>query len=162
MNKEKAVFAGGCFWGLEYYMQKLPGILSTRPGFSGGHIDNPSYEEVCEKNTGHYEAVEILFDADQVSFEALARLFFEIHDPTQENGQGPDIGPQYRSAIFYMNNKQKETSQRLISLLLDNGICAVTELLPFRSFWSTEAYHKDYYDKKGSLPYCHGHIKRFK
>lgn len=161
IKTDTAVFAGGCFWGVEYYMQKEPGVISVVSGYTGGHKDDPSYEEVCTGKTGHYEAVEIIFDASKVSFEKLARLFFEIHDPTQWNHQGPDYGEQYRSAIFYRNSEQKQITENLIGILKSKGFNVVTEVKPASKFWKAENYHQDYYEHKGTTPYCHGYTKRF-
>jgi peptide methionine sulfoxide reductase msrA/msrB len=158
---DTAIFAGGCFWGVEYYMQKQKGVKTVVSGYTGGHKDNPTYPEVCSGKTGHYECVEIAFDPSQVSFETLARLFFEIHDPTQWNHQGPDYGEQYRSAIFYRNEEQKQVTEKLIGLLKTKGYKVVTEVKPFTKFWKAEDYHQDYYEHKGTEPYCHGYTKRF-
>lgn len=160
-NLETAIFAGGCFWGVEYYMKKIPGVLSVESGYIGGHKENPTYEEVCRKNTGHAEAVRIVFDKKKTDYETLAKTFFEIHDPTQKNGQGPDIGEQYRSEVFYTNDKQKEITEKLIQQLRDRGYKVVTAVTPATKFWEAEDYHQNYYNRKGSLPYCHGYTKRF-
>lgn len=161
IKTDTAIFAGGCFWGVEYYVQKEKGVKSVVSGYTGGHKDDPSYEEVCSGRTGHYEAVEIVFDSSEVSFEKLARLFFEIHDPTHWNHQGPDYGEQYRSAVFYRNGEQKEITENLISILKAKGYNVVTEVKPASKFWKAESYHQDYYEHKGTLPYCHGYRKRF-
>jgi peptide methionine sulfoxide reductase msrA/msrB len=158
---DTAFFAGGCFWGVEYYMERATGVKSVISGYIGGHKDNPTYQEVCAGNTGHYEAVEIVFDPSVISFESLAKLFFEIHDPTEWNHQGPDYGDQYRSAVFYRNEAQKETTEKLIAILKSKGYKVVTEVKPATTFWKAEAYHQDYYEHKGSRPYCHGYTKRF-
>ncbi|HBS89083.1 MAG: methionine sulfoxide reductase [Bacteroidetes bacterium GWF2_38_335] len=158
---ETAVFAGGCFWGVEYYFLNLKGVVSTMPGYTGGHKKNPTYEEVCSGSTGHIEAVEIKFMPDEVSYEELAKLFFEIHDPTQENGQGPDIGEQYLSVVFYQNEQQKEITEKLISQLEKKGYDVATGLLPADKFWPAEDYHRKYYEKKGKKPYCHIRTSRF-
>jgi peptide methionine sulfoxide reductase msrA/msrB len=130
-------------------------------GYIGGNKDNPTYEEVCTGKTGHYEAVEVVFQPALVSFGDLAKLFFEIHDPTQWNHQGPDWGVQYRSAVFYLSDEQKEVTQKLIGQLRQNGYNVVTEVKPATVFWKAEQYHQDYYINKGSEPYCHGYVKRF-
>jgi peptide methionine sulfoxide reductase msrA/msrB len=161
IKTDTAVFAGGCFWGVEYYMQKAKGVISVVSGYTGGHKDHPTYQEVCAGNTGHYEAVEIAFDPSKTDFETIERLFFEIHDPTEWNHQGPDWGEQYRSAIFYRNEDQKKTTEKLISLLREKGFKVVTEVKPFTKFWKAEDYHQDYYEHKGTTPYCHGYVKRF-
>ena len=131
------------------------------PGYTGGHKKNPTYEEVCSGSTGHIEAVEIKFMPDEVSYEELAKLFFEIHDPTQENGQGPDIGEQYLSVVFYQNEQQKEITEKLISQLEKKGYDVATGLLPADKFWPAEDYHRKYYEKKGKKPYCHIRTSRF-
>jgi peptide methionine sulfoxide reductase msrA/msrB len=160
-NVSRAIFAGGCFWGVEYYMQQKKGVISVTSGYIGGHKDNPTYEEVCSHTTGHAEAVEIIFDPNQVTYEELARLFFEIHDPTQVDGQGPDIGNQYRSEIFYIDDEQKKIAENLISILKSKGYKVATKVTKATTFWPAEDYHQDYYENKGTLPYCHGYTKRF-
>jgi peptide methionine sulfoxide reductase msrA/msrB len=158
---DTAYFAGGCFWGTEYLLQKFEGVISTRVGYMGGETENPTYKEVCYDNTGHAEAVEIVFDPNKTDFEKLARYFFEIHDPTQFNHQGPDYGPQYRSAIFYKDDKQRETAIKLIGILKAKGYKVVTELVKAGPFWEAEKYHQDYYKDNGKEPYCHIYQKRF-
>jgi peptide methionine sulfoxide reductase msrA/msrB len=158
---DTAIFAGGCFWGVEYYMKKSKGVKSVTSGYTGGHKDHPTYEEVCSGKTGHYEAVEVVFDPAQTNYETIARLFFEIHDPTEWNHQGPDFGEQYRSAVFYRNEDQKQVAEKLIKLLKDKGFKVVTEVKTASVFWKAENYHQDYYEHKGTLPYCHGYVKRF-
>jgi len=157
----RAVFAGGCFWGVEYYLAKLKGVSSTTVGYCGGDKPYPSYEEVCRHKTGHLESIEVEYDPDILSFEDLTKYFFEIHDPTQTNGQGPDIGPQYLSAVFYQNLTQKETAENILELLRQKGIEPATQILPAAAFWPAELYHQDYYTHKGSTPYCHAYKKRF-
>jgi len=158
---EKAIFAGGCFWGVEYYMEKNPGVLSVTSGYTGGHVVYPSYEDVLSKMSGHVEAVEIEFDPTKTSYEELAKLFFEIHDPTQVDKQGPDFGEQYRSEVFYLNKNQRKTTENLIKTLEDKGYKVATKVSKAETFWPAEDYHQDYYTRNGSLPYCHGYTKRF-
>lgn len=158
---DTAIFAGGCFWGVEFYMKKKDGVISVESGYIGGDKDDPTYEEVCRKNTGHAEAVRIEFDPAKVSYEELTRLFFEIHDPTQVDRQGPDIGEQYRSEIFYKNEEEKEIAEKLIKELETKNYKVVTKLTPASRFWPAEDYHQNYYERKGTLPYCHGYTKRF-
>ncbi len=158
---DTAIFAGGCFWGVEYYMKKIKGVISTEVGYTGGKTDHPGYKDVCAGNTGHYEAIEIVFDPGLTSYETVAKMFFETHDPTQWNHQGPDWGEQYRSAVFYRNEEQKAIVSGLISQLKAKGFKVVTELIPAKKFWKAEDYHQDYYEHKGSTPYCHGYVKRF-
>ena len=156
-----AVFAGGCFWGVEYLMQKAKGVISTQVGYTGGHKQNPTYKEVCAGDTGHFEAIKITFDPAVTDFKTLAKLFFEIHDPAQTDGQGPDLGEQYLSKIFYADDAQKQTVQELIDILKSKGIKVATELLPLGVFWPAEDYHQNYYNHKGTVPYCHAYTKRF-
>jgi len=158
---ERAIFAGGCFWGVEYFMEQKEGVISVVSGYIGGNKDNPTYREVCSGTTGHAEAVEIVFDPSKVTFEELTRLFFEIHDPTHINHQGPDMGEQYRSEIFYINEDQKKIVENLISLLKSKGYKVATKVTKATTFWPAEDYHQDYYEHKGTLPYCHGYTKRF-
>ncbi len=158
---ERAIFAGGCFWGVEYHFEKAPGVISAISGYIGGSVANPSYAQVCSKHTGHAEAVEVVFDPAKTSYETLAKLFFEIHDPTQVDRQGPDIGEQYRSAVFYTSESQRETAERLIQTLRDKGYDVATKVTPAGEFWPAEDYHQDYYERKGTLPYCHSREKRF-
>lgn len=158
---ERAIFAGGCFWGVEYHFQKAKGVLATRVGYTGGHLQNPSYKDVCYTDTGHAEAIEVTFDPAQTTFEEMAKLFFEIHDPTQVNRQGPDVGAQYRSAVFYLDDAQKATTEKLIDILRGKGMKVATQVLPAGIFWPAEDYHQQYYEKKGSQPYCHAYTKRF-
>ncbi|MCF6239083.1 MAG: bifunctional methionine sulfoxide reductase B/A protein [Candidatus Marinimicrobia bacterium] len=158
---EKAIFASGCFWGVEYQLKKIDGVISTEVGYTGGHVANPTYSQVCTGQTGHAEAVQVIFDPTLVNYETLAKIFFETHDPTQEDGQGPDLGDQYRSEVFYFSDEQQATAKRLIDILKEKGLDVVTELSPASTFYSGEEYHQDYYQKTGGTPYCHPYIKRF-
>lgn len=161
ITSETAIFASGCFWGTEYQMRKLPGIISVTAGYTGGQVENPSYEQVCTGKTGHAEAVEVIFDPEIVSYEDVAKRYFETHDPTQTNGQGPDIGAQYMSYIFYTNDLQKETSEKLIKILESKGMKIATKLRKAEKFWKAEDYHQNYYTNKGTTPYCHIYKKLF-
>ena len=158
---ETAYFAGGCFWGVEYYMEQAPGVISAESGYMGGVKINPTYEEVSSHTTGYAEVVKVVFDRSKTDFEAVAKLFFEIHDPTQVNRQGPDVGEQYRSEIFYANMKQKKTAEKLIKLLEKKGYDVATRVSPAETFWDAEDYHQDYYAHKGGEPYCHAYTERF-
>ena len=158
---ERAIFAGGCFWGVEYHFEKLPGVLSVTSGYVGGTKEEPTYEDVCGKDTGHAEAVEIVFDPAQTTYETLARLFFEIHDPMQVDRQGPDVGDQYRSEVFYLDPRQKSIAEKLIGILKGKGLAVATKVTPAGRFWEAEDYHQDYYAKHRKEPYCHRYTKRF-
>jgi peptide methionine sulfoxide reductase msrA/msrB len=157
----KAYFAGGCFWGVDYYLKSAPGVISVTAGYMGGTTKNPTYKQVCTGTTGHAETVEVVFDPNKTTYEDLAKLFFEIHDPTQKNRQGPDVGYQYRSAIFYVDQQQKQIVERLIEQLKKKGLKVVTSVEPAKEFWPAEDYHQDYYNKTGGTPYCHIRTKRF-
>jgi peptide methionine sulfoxide reductase msrA/msrB len=158
---EEAVFAGGCFWGVEYLFQQIPGVTKTSVGYTGGSTKGPTYRQVCTGQTGHAEALQIMYDPDRVSYETLARQFFEIHDFTQLNRQGPDRGHQYRSAVFYKDDRQKAVAQKLIKILTDKGYQVQTTLETSDKFWDAESYHQDYYLKSGKQPYCHAPKKVF-
>lgn len=157
----KSYFASGCFWGTEYYFMKAKGVKHTAVGFMGGHVDSPSYEEVCRKNTGHLETTEVEYNTKETSYEDLVKLFFETHDFTQTNGQGPDIGPQYLSCIFYSSNEELETAKKYIAILEAKGYRVATMLEPMSTFWEAEDYHQQYYEHKGTKPYCHKYTKIF-
>ncbi|MCX6180829.1 MAG: bifunctional methionine sulfoxide reductase B/A protein [Bacteroidetes bacterium] len=164
MNAAKidtAIFAAGCFWGVEYYLQKADGVITAESGYIGGHVKNPSYKEVCTGRTGHAEAVRVIFDPSKTTYKKLAMLFFETHDPTQANGQGPDLGNQYRSEIFYTNNEQKTIAEELIQTLKIKGLDVVTRVTKASEFYVAEDYHQDYYEGNGHSPYCHKYTKRF-
>ncbi len=158
---DTAIFAGGCFWGVEYYMHKAPGVISTEVGYIGGRGEKPTYQQVCSHKTGYAEAVRIIFDPKKTSYENVAKLFFEIHDPTQVNRQGPDIGDQYRSAVFYLNLEQKTTAEKLIAILRIKGYDVATVIVPATKFWKAEEYHQQYYEKENGTPYCHRYEKKF-
>ena len=160
-DRDTAYFAGGCFWGVEYYMEQAEGVISVTSGYMGGSLDNPTYEDVCSHTTGYAETVQIVYQPSKTNFETLARLFFEIHDPTQLNHQGPDMGDQYRSEIFYRSVEQKDITEKLISILKQKGYDVVTLVSPVRKFWKAESYHQDHYERKGGTPYCHARVKRF-
>lgn len=160
-DSEEVILAAGCFWGVEYFLKQLPGVLKTEVGYSGGHKLHPSYQEICSGNTGHLEVIRVVYDPTKISFEALIKYFFEIHDPTQRNGQGPDIGEQYLSAIFYYDETQKKIAENLVKELENKGYAIATQLLPVSIFWRAEEYHQNYYEKTGKQPYCHVYVKRF-
>lgn len=160
-GKERAILAGGCFWGIEFEMAKLPGVVNAISGYTGGTTANPTYEEVCDQNTGHAEAVEILFDPEIISYETVVKHFFEIHDPEQLNRQGPDVGEQYRSAIFYLAESQRKTAEKLTEQLKQKGYSPVTGITPAHKFYPAEDYHQKYYQQKNATPYCHFYTSRF-
>ena len=160
-TNEKAYFAGGCFWGVEYYLRNLKGVISTTVGYMGGSKENPTYLEVCKGTPGHAETIEVIYNPQQISYEQLVKYFFEIHDPTQLNRQCPDIGEQYRFAIFYTNVEQKKIAVKLIKLLEKKGFSVVTRVEKAGQFWEAETYHHDYYQKNRKKPYYHFYQKRF-
>jgi len=158
---DTAIFAGGCFWGVEYYMHEIDGVLSTEVGYIGGYKDNPTYKEVSSHSTGHAEAIRVVFDPTKTSYEQVAKMFFEIHDPTQKDRQGPDVGDQYRSEVFYLNMEQRAITDSLIDILKKKGIAVVTKVTPVSEFWKAEEYHQEYYSKENGTPYCHKYVKKF-
>lgn len=143
MTEERATFAAGCFWGVEHKFRQLPGVIDVISGYTGGRKDNPTYKEVCYTDTGHAEAVEVTFDPQKVSYETLLQTFWSIHDPTQLNRQGPDVGEQYRSAVFYHNEEQRKAAEAL------KPPRAVTQIAPASTFWKAEEYHQRYVEKHG-------------
>jgi peptide-methionine (S)-S-oxide reductase len=152
---EKATFGAGCFWGVEARFAEVPGVIETAVGYAGGHLDNPSYRDVCTDQTGHAEVVELFFDPKKVSYEELARLFFQLHDPTQLNRQGPDVGTQYRSVVFYHSAEQKANAERVkqeMQKLIRGTI--VTAIEPAQKFYRAEEYHQKYLEKRG-VKSCH-------
>lgn len=158
---KKAYFAGGCFWGVEYNLEKLKGVSSVESGYMGGNLKNPSYKEVSSGKSGHLETVEVTYNPKEISYEDIAKMFFEIHDPTQTDGQGPDIGRQYHSAIFTSDKKEKEIIKKLINILKSKGLHIATKIFNKKPFYKAEDYHQDYYKNSGKTPYCHSYIKRF-
>jgi len=152
MVKERAIFAAGCFWGVQYYFDQVPGVVESVAGYIGGNVGNPSYEMVCTHSTGHAEAVQITYDPSVVSFAALLKHFFRMHNPTELNRQGPDIGDNYRSAIFYIDDEQKKIAKTAIEDLAKSGRFKdpiVTSLEPAAHFWPAEDYHQKYTEKTG-------------
>jgi peptide methionine sulfoxide reductase msrA/msrB len=158
---ETAIFAGGCFWGVQHYFDKAPGVLKSEVGYTGGTKANPTYKEVCAHTTGHVEAIRVTYNPEVTSYEAMAKLFFEIHDPTQTNGQGPDLGPQYLSEVFYVDENQRLITEKLIGILKQKGLKVATKVRPAATFWPAEEYHQEYYEKTGGTPYCHAYTRRF-
>jgi methionine-S-sulfoxide reductase len=156
MTTETATFAAGCFWGVEYVFEQVPGVVATEVGYTGGHTESPTYRDVCSHTTGHAEAIRVAFDPEVVTYEQLLEVFWAMHDPTQVNRQGPDVGDQYRSAIFTHSDEQRaaaEASRQAAQARFDRPIA--TEIAPAGTFWPAEDYHQRYYDKNGHEPYCH-------
>jgi peptide-methionine (S)-S-oxide reductase len=154
MTKEIAVFGGGCFWCTEAVFQMLKGVNSVMPGYAGGEVKNPTYEQVCGGETGHAEVIKIEFDPSLVSYEDLLTVFFATHDPTTLNRQGADRGTQYRSIILYSTPEQKEKAEKFIAQLNESDPKAVTEVVPLTDFYEAEEYHRNYYRDNSSKPYC--------
>jgi peptide methionine sulfoxide reductase msrA/msrB len=155
MKTEEAIFAAGCFWGVQFYFDQVPGVVRTLVGYTGGHTENPTYEEVCTHTTGHAEAVRITFDPQQISYKMLVRHFFHMHDPTQLNRQGPDIGDSYRTAIFYENDDQRAVAEKVrdaVQATLEKPI--VTEITSASTFYEAEDYHQKYTERTG-IGMCH-------
>jgi peptide-methionine (S)-S-oxide reductase len=149
-NQQQAVFGAGCFWGVQFYFDQVPGVLQTTVGYSGGHTQNPTYEEVCTHTTGHAESVLVAFDPQHLSYEMLVRHFFRLHDPTQLNRQGPDVGDSYRSVIFYYTDEQKATAEQVrdeVQKTLSQPI--VTQIVPVQPFYEAEDYHQKYAERTG-------------
>lgn len=155
LDTEEIILAAGCFWGVEHLMKQLDGVLIAESGYIGGNENNPTYEAVCAKKTGHLEAVRVVFDVAKINLEAILKFFFEIHDFAQTNGQGPDLGPQYLSGIFVFSDEQKVVAENVISILTEMGHDVATRIYPMSTFWIAEDYHQDYYAQKGTEPYCH-------
>ncbi|RJR27030.1 peptide-methionine (S)-S-oxide reductase [candidate division WWE3 bacterium] len=154
---EKAVFGGGCFWCTEAIFRRLKGVKSVTPGYAGGTMENPSYEQVSQGNTGHAEVIEIEYDPNIISYSNLLEVFFKTHDPTSKNRQGNDVGTQYRSVVLYANENQRNLAEKAIREIEESGIFdkpVLTEILPLDSFFRAEEYHLEYYDKNPDKPYC--------
>jgi len=155
---QKATFAAGCFWGVESMFRAIPGVRNAEVGYTGGRTANPTYEQVCTGRTGHAEAVEVTFDPERVSYETLLQVFFENHDPTTPNRQGPDVGEQYRSAIFTHTPEQETLAREAVSKLTDSKRFRrpiVTQIVPAAPFYAAEEYHQRYFEKRGIAPTCH-------
>ncbi|MBV9812641.1 MAG: peptide-methionine (S)-S-oxide reductase MsrA [Acetobacteraceae bacterium] len=154
---ETATLGGGCFWCLEAVYLGLRGVTGVAPGYAGGHVPNPTYEQVCDKRTGHAEVVQVTFDPEMVSYEDLLRVFFTIHDPTTKDRQGNDVGPQYRSIILTHDAEQRETAERVVAEIIAAGIWdapVVTEIEPLERFWEAEEYHHNYFARNPWSGYC--------
>lgn len=160
-NCETAVFAAGCFWGVQHYFQRKNGVLNTYVGYIGGEEEYPTYDEVRAHHTHHIEAILVEYNPEEVSYSDLCKLFFEIHDPAQTDGQGPDKGSQYRSAVFYKDEEQLTITNELISILREKGYEVNTLIKPATRFWIAEGYHQNYYENTGGSPYCHVRRRKF-
>jgi len=156
---ETATLAGGCFWCIEAAFKELDGVESVTAGYAGGHVENPTYEQVCTGETGHAEAVQVAYDPDVISYLDLLEIFFRIHDPTTKDRQGPDVGTQYRSAVFYHDDEQRETVEGFVEELEASGVYdgIVTEIGPLETFYEAEEYHQDYFEKNPEDAYCRMH-----
>ena len=151
-----AIFGAGCFWGVEWVFRQVPGVVDAVSGYAGGHVPNPTYQQVCTHTTGHAEVVEVTFDPEVVSFEQLLEVFWAMHDPTQVNRQGPDVGDQYRSAVFTTSDEQRATAEASRAKAQERFARPIaTEIEPAGTFYPAEGYHQRYYDRNGHEPYCH-------
>ncbi len=158
IKTDTATFGTGCFWCTEALFQQLEGVLKVTSGYSGGHVANPTYEQVCEKTTGHAEVCQVVYDPSKISYDELLEVFWQTHDPTTLNRQGNDVGPQYRSVIFYHNEEQHKKAEHYKAELDKSGAFnnpIVTAIEPYKNFYSAEKYHQDYYNNNGSQPYCY-------
>lgn len=156
-DTERATVAGGCFWCVEAPFKELRGVESVTSGYCGGETESPSYETVCRGDTGHAEAVQVEYDPEELTYEDVLAVFFTVHDPTTVDRQGPDVGSQYRSAIFYHDEAQREAAEAFIDELAADGVYEdpiVTEVTPLDTFYEAEAYHQDYFEKNPNQPYC--------
>ncbi len=158
MVTDTATLGTGCFWCTEAIFQQLKGVLKVTSGYSGGHVENPTYDEVCEKKTGHAEVVQVVYDPSIISYDELLKVFWQTHDPTTLNRQGNDVGPQYRSVVFYHNDEQKQKAESYKEELDNSGSWEkkiVTAIEPYKNFYSAENYHQNYFKDNGSQPYCY-------
>ncbi len=155
-DAHQAIFAAGCFWGIEKAFLDVPGVLDAESGYTGGHVENPTYEQVCSDTTGHAEAVRVTYDAEKVSYETLVRKFFGFHDPTERNRQGPDVGSQYRSSVFYLDDEQKAVAEKIKAELAPKSFpkTVATEIAPASTFYRAEEYHQRYFQKHPNAV-CH-------
>lgn len=160
-STEFGYFAGGCFWGVEHFLEQMPGVIAVESGYMGGAKDSPTYEEVSTGDSGHAETVRVTFDPQTIGYAAVARRFFEIHDPTEVDRQGPDIGTQYRSAVFVTGPEQRAAVEDLIGKLKANGYAVATTVEDAGQFWLAEDYHQNYYVRTKKQPYCHTPVPRF-
>ncbi|MES2647201.1 MAG: peptide-methionine (S)-S-oxide reductase MsrA [Bacteroidota bacterium] len=157
MKTDTATFGTGCFWCTEAVFQELAGVLKVTSGYSGGHVANPTYDQVCSKQTGHAEVVQIVFDPEKLTFDELLEVFWQVHDPTTKDQQGNDIGPQYRSAVFYNSEEQKQLAEKYKQALDTSGAYRapiVTEISPLKNFYPAEAYHQNFYSNNPTYGYC--------
>ncbi|NCI50084.1 peptide-methionine (S)-S-oxide reductase MsrA [Sediminibacterium roseum] len=157
VKTETAVFGEGCFWCTEAFFQRLEGVYKVESGYGGGHVENPTYEQVCDKNTGHVELARIVYDPAKITYDELLEVFWKTHDPTTYEQQGADIGPQYKSVVFYMNDEQKQKAEHYKAELGKSGAWSkpiVTEIQPFKNFYPAEQYHQNYYNDNQGQSYC--------
>ncbi|MFB6083569.1 MAG: peptide-methionine (S)-S-oxide reductase MsrA [Halorientalis sp.] len=161
-DTERATLAGGCFWCIEAAFEQLDGVEAAVSGYAGGHVDDPTYEAVCRGETGHAEAVQVTYDTDALAYEDLLEVFFSVHDPTTKDREGPDVGSQYRSAVYYHDDAQRETVERFVAELEADGVYddpIVTEIEPLEEFWEAEERHQNYFEKHPNKPYCTAHVR---